>query len=419
MRWGLFLGIAAIAAIPHLLGTLRTSWLAAWIGIILLLGLLARWRAPQWLLAVLAMVIPLELVDLGLRTVGDEILYYNMSGRYVRRRPEAEDLWNYHKNIVDTLKTYGDATDMGGRSDATEDHEVYFQTDTFGFRNTPEASREPVELIVLGDSFGAAANTTQAKGLASLLDASARTYNLSVSGAGPREHLLTLRLELDRLPIADGATLVWLLFEGNDLEETSLDDLEIHPEPGVFRRLRAWLKEFRKRSPVRQLGKRLLSALEPERPLPIRSERLADGSPLQFYSAYDQRRTREDMRAHKNFSAFQRLFAELAGEVKQRKIATLVVVAPTKDRVYPTADDGSVTPGGLGESTTGFAAEVNDLCIAHQLPCLDLLPPLSSAAARLWDESQELLWWRDDTHWNEHGHALAAAAIVEHLARTR
>jgi lysophospholipase L1-like esterase len=415
MRWGLFLGIAAIAAIPHLLGTLRTSWLVAWIGIILLLGLVARWRAPQWLLAVLAMVIPVELFDLGLRTVGDDILYYNMSGRHVRRRPEAEDLWNYHKNVVDTLKTYGDATDMGGRSDATEDHEVYFETDAYGFRNTSEASREPVELILLGDSFGAAANTTQAKGLASRLGESVRTYNLSVSGAGPREHLLTLRLELDRVPVADGATLVWLLFEGNDLEETSPDDLEIHPEPGVFRRLRAGLKEFRKRSPVRQLGKRLLSALEPERPLPIRREQLADGSPLHFYSAYDQRRTREDMRAHKKFPAFKLLFAQLADEVKQRQIATLVVVAPTKDRVYPTSADGSVTPGGLAESTTGFAAEVNDLCDTHELPCFDLLPPLSAEAARLWEESRELLWWRDDTHWNEHGHAVAAAAIAEHL----
>ncbi|NNL84435.1 MAG: hypothetical protein HKP27_02225, partial [Myxococcales bacterium] len=163
----------------------------------------------------------------------------------------------------------------------------------------------------------------------------------------------------------------------------------------------------------------LLSALEPARPLPIRKERLADGSPLHFYSAYDQRRTREDMLAHKNFPAFKSLFAELADEVKQREIATLVVVAPTKDRVYPTAADGSVTPGGLGESTTGFMAEVNDLCDAHELPCFDLLPPLSAAATRLWNESRELLWWRDDTHWNEHGHAIAAAAIVERLRRER
>jgi len=50
-----------------------------------------------------------------------------------------------------------------------------------------------------------------------------------------------------------------------------------------------------------------------------------------------------------------------------------------------------------------------------QIRCLDAKPDLIKAAYRLFDSSGELVYWRDDTHFNERGHEVRAAFIAREI----
>jgi hypothetical protein len=50
---------------------------------------------------------------------------------------------------------------------------------------------------------------------------------------------------------------------------------------------------------------------------------------------------------------------------------------------------------------------------------LDLMPVLVGEARRAFEGSGATLWWYDDTHWNERGHEVAAAAIGAWLEAAR
>jgi hypothetical protein len=46
-----------------------------------------------------------------------------------------------------------------------------------------------------------------------------------------------------------------------------------------------------------------------------------------------------------------------------------------------------------------------------------LKPTLIGASEKKFKEAGELLWWRDDTHWNGAGQRVGADAIYENLLR--
>jgi len=48
---------------------------------------------------------------------------------------------------------------------------------------------------------------------------------------------------------------------------------------------------------------------------------------------------------------------------------------------------------------------------------LDLKPFLLQQSRIVFEESGELLWWADDSHWNTKGHALVASFLSESIHR--
>jgi hypothetical protein len=60
---------------------------------------------------------------------------------------------------------------------------------------------------------------------------------------------------------------------------------------------------------------------------------------------------------------------------------------------------------------------IRDLCAKKGYPFLDLAPFFSAAGREWYEGSGELLFWPDDTHWNEKGQELAAAVVYEKLLR--
>jgi hypothetical protein len=59
-----------------------------------------------------------------------------------------------------------------------------------------------------------------------------------------------------------------------------------------------------------------------------------------------------------------------------------------------------------------------DLCAANQLDCRDARDYFIERAAKAWQEGH-LLWWLDDTHWNEEGHEVFAEYLERELGLAR
>ncbi len=100
--------------------------------------------------------------------------------------------------------------------------------DANGFRNRPEALLRKNDLILLGDFFGAGSSSTQDDTLAAVWerDHGLTGYSLSVGANGPWQEFMTLQYEYDTIPRSRDATILRLLFEGNDLDDRFHSDTE-------------------------------------------------------------------------------------------------------------------------------------------------------------------------------------------------
>ena len=95
-------------------------------------------------------------------------------------------------------------------------HHVTYRTDENGFRNSTGISK--ADIVFVGDSFVEAGNVPEADTFVQLAGAALRktVVNLGRARYGPREE----RIVMDRYAFGYGPeTLIWTLFEGNDLRD--------------------------------------------------------------------------------------------------------------------------------------------------------------------------------------------------------
>ena len=111
--------------------------------------------------------------------------------------------------------------------------------------------------------------------------------------------------------------------------------------------------------------------------------------------------------SHEQFSELERIIKALARLVWEQHGKLLIVNVPSKVEIYPEFMGREYRP-------QAFAQAVEPVVRKHRADWLDLQPPLRTAAQQRLAEG-ELLWWRDDTHWNAHGHALVAEWIAAQL----
>src|SRR5205085_2694165 len=222
----------AVGALPFFPGALLPAALFAFA--VYAFSFAPSRRPARVALVLLSAFFAVTFCDLAARAL---VFYLYESDRraavHVRRWPPLPQLPRYDPGVNLDGVTYGDLAARAGRSDWREQRRVRFVTDAYGFRNEPsgEAGR-PLDLIVLGDSFGAAGGTTQEQTLTSVLarDYGLSVYNLSVAAESPQQEYATLLLEGARLKTREGARVLWLLFEGNDLDDPYYRELE-NPRP--------------------------------------------------------------------------------------------------------------------------------------------------------------------------------------------
>lgn len=405
--------------------------------------------------------------DLAMRRLLPDDLYRRAGSGVTYRLPELPELSRYNPGHL-SLPRRGDLAVMAGVT--IEDSPGYVQElhfDSLGFPNKEEHRDRPIELLLLGDSFGVGGVCTYEDTWARQLEAATgkATYAMAIPGS-PWQQLMNLKLTLERLSVRPGATVVWSFFVGNDLEEYHGPSLELPARKSTKAQWKIWLKSLRARSAIRQLlerieqdrldaGARAANAAEaqaanatlkaasapsapaapdasaaapaaPPRPrwwregddlaAPVITRKTPDGKPLLFHTPFVRLldRSVEDVRAHRNWPMLAAVIQEMATFARAQGLRVVATLAPTKAQVYRWCLEGRppTEAGAPGALATALGVELAKAGIPHR----DLAPAFRREAARRVVADGTLLWWRDDTHWGPAGYSLATAEVEALLA---
>jgi hypothetical protein len=355
--------------------------------------------------------------DTAWRLLAAKSLYYRPDEMFLNHWPPMSTLTRYQAGAQYSATTYGDLGAMSINPKWHEYRAISFRSDAYGFPN-PGISPEPASVILLGDSFGAGTGTTQSKTWASLLGSRYHVpvYNLSIPATGPWHELMDLKIELPRIKRRDPAVLLWAIFSGNDLDDQAEDGMEPVLARNRLSRMRVSVSSFLNRSPIRRVCQSALVVLGGGHHPPI-ARPLPGGRSMLFRKWYaeNMQRTLNDIQSHENYPRLIRVFHEMAGFALRERVTVAVVMLPSKEEVYnwilrskPFAEADA--------EPSAFSYVIRGLSEANGFQFMDLKPPLIAEARRLLPSGQ-LLWWTDDTHWNERGHAFAAETVYTGLLR--
>jgi hypothetical protein len=235
-----------------------------------------------------------------------------------------------------------------------------------------------------------------------------------VAAASPWQEYANLLAEADRLRPKQGAVVLWLLFSGNDLDEQYFPYFEKSQFPwrGEFKQWVDSFRRFRDRSPVHAIVTRR-GAPGPEQ---VIEKSFVDGRRLLFLRQYarNKDRTAEEVRRHPNFEKLLATVGAMRRLADARGLGVVVALVPSKEEVYSWALEGA-PPWTAGVEPSPFSAALEEMSRQNGMPYLDLKPELVNASKRAFEDSGELLWLSDDSHWNLLGQRVAAGAIQREL----
>jgi hypothetical protein len=404
-------------------GVLKNGWIeAVLLALILWYLVMPRLNVAlqNLLIALTAVCLTVTCADLLLRPLMDSRLHSTPMNVFTRRLPQLPAVGRWDPNVSVTAAAYGDLAAMTGDATLREPRTMEFQTDSAGFRNTSIA--QPIEMLILGDSFGAGAGTTQDKTVSRLLETryGYPTYNLSFPASGPWQQYVNFAIESPRLTFTRNAVVTWLLYTGNDLDDDYGDTwrLEELPWKSGFSAWKVAYKTYRGRSPIHQFTDNLLRRFKRPEGLAanVLTATLPDGRPVLFLKNQEEwgQRSRGEVERHHNFPKLRRTMEEMKRLIGEKGLKIVIVVLPTKGEVYPwVLHRRNQLTEDVGPS--GFSQAVFSVCEGLHLPCFDAKPYFMQTAGRRWTSHGELLWWRDDTHLGEHGHEVLAEFIAHEI----
>jgi hypothetical protein len=317
-------------------------------------------------------------------------------------------------------RAYGDLANMGNQRDLREYHAELVVTDGSGYRNAPGlASSGHVRVVVTGTSFSAGTEVLEDQTLASQLS---RRLDVGVYNAALAEtDFMTLRGVVRRVGAAPGV----LVFEHLEDHAAATPRLGGEPRPvrcpwgvgdagsAVCRSFNRWYERARV-SPLRVTAHRALRVLQDDHWFPnpdratVRRARLQDGPEMLFQGSdagWQPPPTAVD--------AAERYFTWLDRRLRREGVRLLVVLAPRKYTVY-----GPLVAGSIGDVDTGarLLRDIAQRLETRGVAAVDLTPGLRAAARDAFAAGQ-YIYFRDDTHWNARGIAVAADTIAAALRR--
>jgi hypothetical protein len=370
------------------------EWLFA--TLVVLTGLLF-WRTGA--LGAVTVTLTLVLITLAYAAVlgitgFEERIYYRPDEKYVSFDYEHNHR-RYRPDVhLETNMPHGDLRAMT-TADVAEPRRMRFDTDRDGFRNTSDYHGQ--RRLLVGDSFIAGNSNTQEDMLVEQLkrDYGMDVYNLAYPG-NLADYAAYVRGFRERY--GDGFRVLLFLFEGNDFEESRGRPASAIARYG--RRYYSLFSEFATYRVTMSLYKRFTRGRDIREGSALEQVELA-GRPLLFYRQYAEVTRRTALPAP---AGFEQKLLEL------RPVTERVYFIPTKYRVYARQAGAGTLPNAQWDYLVG-------LCRKHALSCTNLTDELVRESERLLRRG-ELTWWRDDTHWNGRGMAVAARVVARDLGAT-
>jgi hypothetical protein len=373
-------------------------------------------------LLVVSLLITLVLVDTITRHPFIALRFVNCPAEYYNSRyPKIRKARRYVKNVDVRANVTGDLAWM--RGEYVKDRRIHFKTDSRGFRNYTDKPEKPFDVIILGDSFGVTSKVDQDKTISEQLNQRGYSaYNMSVDGADLWTELIFLKYDLPQLKTAKDLHVIWLVFEGNDLEGRLFYSLDLDKvvSSKTFERFKA-IETYLKRSVIRIAFK---SIFMPER---VRGGKKGTaefrdffGKKMLFYQSYAMTLdlTADDIKKHKNYHYIQAIFKDMKRFIDKRGLSITCIFLPTKSKVYEWVYHNK-KPWTSDTSQSAFSAFTQKLCRENDIPFIDMTPELIARSKDAYEKDKSALFFLDDTHWNEQGIAIAVSTIDQLLSKKK
>jgi hypothetical protein len=389
----------------------RMMGFVAWL---IVFHVLLAYGLPEWLFATLvilfgilyyrigvlgALTVSLTLVvitvvyGLALKITGlEDSIYFRPDEKYARY-DYSNNHRGYQPNVhVETNMRHGDLRAMT-TEDIAEPRHMIFDTDSQGFRN--ERDYHGQRYLLVGDSFAAGNSNSQPDVLYAQLLAQ---YGLDTYSRAYQGNLVDYASYIQSFQRhhGDNFRVLLFIFEGNDFEES-----RARPEYALARfgrRYYSLFSDFNTYRVTMSLYKRLTRGRAIHEGSAIEVHELA-GKKVAFYQPYIAVTRRASWPEPEGF---EKTLADI------KPVLERVYFVPTKYRVYfKHLKPDENLPNAQWEY-------LNGLCRKYQLRCSNLTEPLVRESDILLKQG-EFTWWRDDTHWNRHGIAVAARMVANDL----
>ncbi len=300
----------------------------------------------------------------------------------------------------------GDLATFGNLPQLRQFRDEVFTTDRYGFRNSSNlAYKRPIAAVVLGDSFAVGSGVTDSDTLPAQL--ASQSGQLVYNAAGVEApHFPDLQRLGQRLQVKEGL-FIYVHLERQPspslrsaMRPIYTDAVQISNEPlSPLRRLQSWGMDLRI-SRLEILCRRARKSLDEKSGNDrVILRHLENGEPILFLPAEVASSRRSSLLSAEYWIALQRELARYGHKL-------LVILVPNKYTVYAPLlreKEAPLPPSYLDN----LAADLNQA----QVPVINLRPDFAKrAAADL--KHGELLYWKDDTHWNSRGIAVAAQHIL-------
>jgi len=308
---------------------------------------------------------------------------------------------------------------------------LIYSIDEHGFRE--DTPLEQARIFTLGDSFTFGHGTSQIKNWVELLEVSTggSIYNLGIPATSPKQQLMLLRSILqEKKGTIKLQHLLWMIFEGNDLVESyqSESPVELQRkrkfatifEGTIVSALGSFAGKLKKQSVANRLMTGRVNLGLPSMHAGSTNPYMIDGiqlkQPLYFSEKFGHRLFRDSyvkaanmsesfVTGHANRPLFEKTLEDMMSLSREYRFKVTVLIAPTAPRLhgpeFPEIAHVTDEPHFI-DYVENISRDMGfDTINLH-----DLMQPYAR---------NELLYWRDDDHWNERGQQVVAEIIGKHV----
>jgi len=316
-----------------------------------------------------------------------------------------------------------------------ESRQVSSHIDKQGFRKTIPLKQ--ARIFALGDSYTFGVSVTQDKIWVEQLQRMLEEpiYNLGVSGHSPKQQLMLLEYLLKvNTTSLNIRHLLWQISESNDLEESYevLSSVHLPDQYSLSNIFRGTLVDLLRSIPPRIQEQSIIHRLIAGRvglglPRRVNGDKdpyMVDGTRLTvplyhstqygyrlFYPPYIERAGESEsyVSSHPNRRLFDETFRDMASLGKKYGFKITVLVAPSAPRLY----------GQYFENFPPISEEPYFIKYVEKLAHYVAFDVINLYSMMQPYAKKELLYWHDDTHWNERGHQVVAEIVAKHYAGTQ